>query len=68
MFPFPFHVFLYLYQYGLSTRLCLPFHVTLSSFDSSTRLESRYSCTLSPLTRYNYLYLYLLTEYICDWG
>ena len=36
------HVFL-LYRFGLSTRLCLPFCLTLTFYSSSTRLQSRYS-------------------------
>ena len=45
-FPFPFHVFLLLYQFGLSTRPCLHFCIMLTSFVSSSRLPSRYSWTV----------------------
>ena len=67
MFPFLVHVFSYLYQYGLSTRL-LTFLLTQFSFclvDSSLSLLFLDYDSLSthfPFT--NYLYLYLAEHYI----
>ena len=49
MSPVPFHVPFLLYCFGLSTRLCLPFHLMLTPFVSSTRLQSRYSWTVTHL-------------------
>ena len=57
-----------LYHFGLSTHLCLPFCLTLTSFDSSTRLQSHYLWTYDSFTFYNCLYLYLPTRYIYTIG
>ena len=57
------HVFL-LSRFGLSTRLCLPFCLTLTPFVSSTRLQTHYSWTYDSFTSYVCLYLYLAVHYI----
>ena len=47
--PFSFSRVSLLYRYGLLTRLCLPFCLTLTRYSPSTRLKSRYSWTMTLL-------------------
>ena len=51
------HVFS-LYRFGLSTHLCLPFHFMLTSFVSSTRLQSRYSWTIDSCPHLRLVFLF----------
>ena len=64
MFPFPFHMFPYLYHYGLSTHLCLPFCLTLTLFDSSAKslfldLRLFYPLRLFVLVSTDWIYIRL---------
>ena len=57
-----------LYRYGLSTHLCLLFHLTHVSFWLVDSSEESLFPDLRLLSSYECLYLYLPTRYIYGWG